>query len=138
MLRAMSAIANSGTLVTAHVMQDSPLTFQKIAEDLQEADYEVVRDGLRAVITEGTGQILNVPYVRIAAKTGTAQTSFKNLVNSWVIGFFPYEKPKYAFVVLMEKGPSKGERSASFAMRTFIDWVNQNVPEYFEIDSPEV
>ena len=138
MLRAMSSIANSGTLVTAHVMQDSPLTFQKVAEDLQEADYEVVRGGLRAVITEGTGQILNVPYVRIAAKTGTAQTGFKNqFVNSWVIGFFPYEKPKYAFVVLMEKGPSQGERSASFAMRTFIDWVNQNAPEYFEIDSPE-
>lgn len=137
MLRAMSSIANSGTLVTAHVMQDSPLTFQKVAEDLQEADYEVVREGLRAVVTEGTGQIMNVPYVRIAAKTGTAQTGLQNqFVNSWVVGFFPYEKPKYAFVVLMEKGPSKGERSASasFAMRTFIDWVNQNAPEYFEID----
>lgn len=135
MLRAMSSIANSGTLVTAHVMQDSPLTFQKVTTDFSEEDYRVVRSGLRKVITEGTGQILNVPYVDIAAKTGTAQTGFRNqFVNSWVVGFFPYEKPKYAFVLLMERGPSEGERSASFGMRTFIDWVNQNAPEYFEVD----
>lgn len=137
MLRAMSSIANSGTLVTAHVRQDTPLTFQKLSEDMSESDYQVVREGLRQVVTAGTGQILNVPYVHVASKTGTAQTGFKNqFVNSWVIGFFPYEAPKYAFVVLIEKGPSEGERSASFAMRTFIDWVNINAPEYFEI--PEV
>jgi penicillin-binding protein 2 len=137
MLRAMSAIANSGTLVTAHVMQDTPLTFQALTKDMRESDYETVRQGLRKVMTEGTGQLLNVPYVHIAGKTGTAQAGFKNqFVNSWVIGFFPYEKPKYAFVVLMEKGPSQGERSASFAMRSFVDWVHVNAPEYFEI--PEV
>lgn len=134
MLRAMSSIANSGTLVTAHVIADTPLTFKKLAKDMPLSDYEAVREGLRQVITAGTGQVLNVPYVHIAAKTGTAQTGYKNqFVNSWVIGFFPYENPKYAFVVLMEKGPSQGERSASFAMRNFIDSVNQNAPEYFEM-----
>ncbi len=132
MLRAMSAIANSGTLVTPHVVSETALTFKKLSIDMPENDYQAVREGLRKVITEGTGQILNVPYVHIGAKTGTAQTGFRNkFVNSWVIGFFPYESPKYAFVLLMEKGPSQGERSASFAMRNFINWTNQNAPEYF-------
>ena len=133
MLRAMSSIANFGTLVTAHVLQDSPLTFQKLSEDFTLEDYEVIHRGLRKVITEGTGQVLNVPYVDIAAKTGTAQTGFRNqFVNSWVVGFFPYDKPKYAFVLLMERGPSKAERSASFGMRNFLDSVNTIAPEYFE------
>ncbi len=133
MLRAMSSIANFGTLVTAHVLQDSPLTFQKLSEDFTLEDYEVIHRGLRKVITEGTGQVLNVPYVDIAAKTGTAQTGFRNqFVNSWVVGFFPYDKPKYAFVLLMERGPSKAERSASFGMRSFLDSANTIAPEYFE------
>ena len=84
-------------------------------------------------MTVGTGQVLNVDYVDIAAKTGSAQTGAQNkFINSWVVGFFPYEAPKYAFVVLMERGPSEVTRSASFAARGFFDWVNQNAPEYFQ------
>ncbi len=132
MLRAMSSIANSGTLVSPHVISDTALTFKKLEKDLPESDYEVVREGLRKVVTEGTGGALNVSYVDIAAKTGSAQTGLGNkFINSWTLGFFPYEEPKYAFVLLMEKGPNDGTRSASFAMRTFIDWVQLNTPEYF-------
>jgi penicillin-binding protein 2 len=132
MLRAMSAIANSGTLITPHVLIDTPITFKKLDITMSEEDYSAVRTGLRQVITSGTGALLNVPYVHIAAKTGTAQAGAHNkFVNSWVVGFFPYEHPKYAFVVLMEKGPSQGERSASFAMRAFIDLVKEQAPEYF-------
>lgn len=132
MLRAMSAIANSGTLVTPHAISDTPLTFKKLSIDMPENYYAGVRDGLRQVVTSGTGGVLNVPYVHMAVKTGTAQVGLRNeFVNSWVLGFFPYEKPKYAIVLLMERGPSTSERSASFALRNFIQWVNQNAPEYF-------
>ncbi len=133
MLRAMSAIANSGTLVTPHVMADTALTFKKLSIDMPEADYEAVRQGLRQVITNGTGVMLNVPYVHLAAKTGTAQVGVHNeFVNSWVLGFFPYEHPKYAIVITMERGPSVDEHSASFAIRSFLDWVHNNAPEYFD------
>ncbi len=136
MLRAVSSIANNGTLVTPHVVMNDTIKIQKVPKDLRVEDFETVREGMRQVITEGTGGVLNVPYVHIAAKTGSAQTGLKNkFINSWVTGFFPYEDPKYAFVVLMEKGPSEGERSASFAFRTFIDWVNQNAPEYFATEA---
>ena len=134
MLRAMSSLANSGTLVSPHVMSDTALTFKKLEKDLPESYYEVVREGLRKVVTEGTGGSLNVSYVDIAAKTGSAQTGAGNkFINSWTLGFFPYEQPKYAFVLLMEKGPNDGTRSASFAMRSFLDWVNINAPEYFTL-----
>lgn len=133
MLRAIAAIANSGTLVTPHIVSEDVSKFQKVTEDFKPEDFETVRDGMRQVITEGTGAILNVPYVHIAAKTGSAQTGLGNkFLNSWVLGFFPYEHPKYAFVMLMERGPSTAQRSASFGFRSFIDWVNQNTPEYFD------
>lgn len=133
MLRAMSSVANSGTLVSPHVISDTALTFKKLEDDLSESDYEVVREGLRKVVTEGTGGAMNVSFVDIAAKTGSAQTGLGNkFINSWTLGFFPYEEPKYAFVILMERGPKDGTRSASFAMRTFLDWVQVNAPEYFD------
>lgn len=137
MLRAVSAIANSGTLVTPHIVLDDAVKVKKIDADFKDSDFQIVREGMRQVVTDGTGALLNVPYIHIAAKTGSAQTGPQNkFINSWVEGFFPYENPRYAFVVLMEKGPSQGERSASFAMRDFIDWVNQNTPEYFK--TPEL
>ncbi len=133
MLRAISSIANSGTLVSPHVISDTSLTFKRLEKDLPESDYEVVREGLRKVVTEGTGGAMNVPYVHIAGKTGSAQAGVGNkFINSWSLGFFPYENPKYAFVLMMERGPSEGTRSASFAMRGFLDWVEANAPEYFD------
>lgn len=136
MLRAISAITTDGTLMTPHVVMDTETYKKHIEKDLAAEDYQVIREGLRKVITEGTGQILNVPYVHLAGKTGTAQTGVGNkYINSWTIGFFPYENPKYAYVLLMEKGPKEGDRSASFAFRSFLDWTRQNAPEYFGLPS---
>lgn len=137
MLQAISGIATDGTLVSPHVVMDTPVRKKKIEKDLPAEDYAVIREGLRRVITDGTGQILNVPYAHLAGKTGTAQTGAGNkFINSWTVGFFPYEEPKYAYVLLMEKGPKEGDRSASFALRTFLDWVQLNAPEYFTGTNP--
>lgn len=138
MLRAISAIANEGRLVTPHIVLGKPLEFQDLPVEFSDTDYKLVKQGLREVITEGSGLALNTPYVEIAAKTGTAQTGAGNkFVNSWVVGFFPYENPKYAFVVLMEKGPSEGERSAAFGTRPFFNWMRTNAPEYLGLDPVE-
>jgi cell division protein FtsI/penicillin-binding protein 2 len=71
--------------------------------------------------------------VSVAAKTGTAQLGTrKELVNSWSVGFFPYENPKYAFAFVMEKGPQSNIIGASYVVRQLLDWMNQNTPEYFD------
>lgn len=131
MLRAVSAVANDGLLVTPHLVRGDDLETVALPEDFSASDFLLIKEGMREVVTVGTGQVLNVSYADIAAKTGSAQTGVGNkFINSWVIGFFPYEQPKYAFVILMEKGPSEGERSASFAARGFFDWMRDNAPEY--------
>jgi penicillin-binding protein 2 len=133
-VRAIGALANEGTLVTPHLIQGD-LEKEKIQKvvDLNKEYYEIIHDGMRQAVTYGTAVALNVPYVKVAAKTGTAQLGLsKNKVNSWVVGFFPYEKPKYAFAILMESGPASGSVGASSIMRGLLDYMSIYTPEYFK------
>lgn len=133
MIRAVAAISNDGVLITPSFSLESISRPSEINKNISPEDYRIVRDGMRNVVTEGTGSLMNVPYVQVAAKTGTAQTGLNNkFINSWSIGFFPYENPKYAFTILMEKASSESELSASFVVRQMLDWIHKNAPEYFE------
>jgi len=135
MVRAVGAIANEGTLETPHfIMDDTTAANQTTTLNLNKSYFDIVQEGMRdAVTTGGTATSLNVPYVEVAAKTGTAQIGIsKDKVNSWVIGFFPYDHPKYAFAVMMEAGPSTNEIGASAVMRQLLDWMSVNTPEYFK------
>ena len=93
--------------------------------------FAVVRESMRLAVREGTAQGLNIPQVAIAAKTGTAELgAAKQFVNSWVIGFFPFERPRYAFAIIMERGPAANTVGALFVARKFIEWVSVYAPEY--------
>ena len=134
MARAVSAIANNGKLLTPHfILGDAQKENQVSIVDFKKEYFDVVQSGMRQAVTYGTATALNAPYVEVAAKTGTAQLGVnKNKVNSWVIGFFPYENPKYAFAVMMESGPSTNSVSAFTVMRELLDWMFLNTPEYFK------
>lgn len=134
MTRAVAAIANGGALVTPHLLKDE--TDPKLTNieyiQFRPEDYQVVREGMRMVVTEGTARALDLPYVHIAAKSGTAQVGIsKSLVNSWIMGYFPYEDPKYAFVIMLESGKANAVTSAASAMRYAIEELYTTAPEYF-------
>lgn len=133
MLRAVGALANYGKLLNPHFVKDDTEKEQNITTlEIDKEYYDYIHEGMRGTVTFGTASALNVPYVKAAAKTGTAQIGLaKNKVNSWIIGFFPYENPKYAFAVMMEAGPSSGNVGASSVMRQLLDWMSINTPEYF-------
>ena len=135
MARATAALANYGTLVTPHfILGDKTKEISIPIEGLKKEHFDVIHEGMRETVTYGTALSLNVPYIKVAAKTGTAQLGVaKNKVNSWVIGFFPYENPKYAFTVMMEAGPASGAIGASVVMRRFLDWMYWETPEYFDL-----
>jgi penicillin-binding protein 2 len=103
MLRAVAGIASRGTMIVPKIVKDD----KPVTETLpfSQSEYDAVYEGMRLVVMEGTAQSLNNPTIHVAAKTGTAQIKNNTRVNSWAIGFFPYEHPKYAFTVLMENGP---------------------------------
>jgi penicillin-binding protein 2 len=127
LVRAVAAIANGGYLVPPHVLKGQ----EKQPEDigLNRRHLKVIQEGMRMAVTSdiGTGKGLQISGVEIAAKSGTAELGVsKQLVNSWTTGYFPYENPKYAFVVVMEKGSRNNLKGAVFAARQTIEWMRDN------------
>ena len=84
-------------------------------------------------VTDGTARGLNMNAVEIAAKTGTAELGVsKDNVNSWTIGFFPYDNPRYAFVIVMEKGSRNNLIGGVAVSRKLFDWMAIYTPEYLK------
>lgn len=67
---------------------------------------------MRTAVLEGTAKAGASDRITSAAKTGTAETGIfrngKRVNQAWYAGFFPYESPQYACVVLAENGTSGG------------------------------
>ena len=58
-------------------------------------------EAMEAVVTEGNPN-LEIPGVRVAAKTGTAQIGVDNSsIDGWTIGFAPADNPKIAVAVVV-------------------------------------
>ncbi len=131
-VRAVAVFGNGGTLVTPTVLLNDPMKNKKLVSlPLQPDHFDVVREGMRLSATEGTAKGLNIESLKIAAKTGTAELGItKDYVNSWVVGYFPYDNPRFAFAVLMERGHKGNGIGATFVMRTLLDWMIANTPEY--------
>lgn len=130
-VRAISALANGGTLHTPRIERNEVLP-APVTIDIPQGYLRTVREGMRSAVLEGTAKGLDVPFMEVAGKTGTAEVgTSKDHVHSWAVGFFPYEKPRYAFVVLMEYGPRKNLIGGTYVMRRFLDWMHENTPEYF-------
>lgn len=119
MARAVAAIANGGKLYTPFIVSGQTPSFATVP--VSEAALSVVRSGMRQGVTTALASALNLPYVSVAAKTGTAQAGVHNeFDNSWVIGFWPYDDPQYAFAVVLERGPVGTGEQAVNAMRDLL------------------
>jgi penicillin-binding protein 2 len=131
--RAYAAIANGGKLIKPVLVKGEPTEGESVAVD--PSALQVVREGMRLGSQVGNSRAL-VPlesFVRTGAKTGTAQTGLHNeFTNLWVAGFFPYEKPKYVFVVVMDHGPSANEAGGIHVMFQVLSELHETAPEYFE------
>lgn len=134
MARAVAGIANGGTFYTPHLTKgDTAMESQKTTIPIDEKNMSVIHEGMRMAVTEGTCTALNLPAVKVAAKSGTAQVGYGNTnTNSWIIGFFPYENPKYSFALVMERGPKAASGNATRVMSEVIDYMSVYTSEYFK------
>lgn len=132
MLRAYAALANGGTLVTPHVILGEQGETSDIG--LNPELLTIVHEGMRSTVIQagGTARALERKDLEIAAKSGTAELGLTNAeVNSWIAGFFPYEDPQYAFILMMEYGPRSNTVGAGSVMGKVFDWMADHRPEYF-------
>jgi penicillin-binding protein 2 len=104
MVRAVAGIASRGTLHTPTILKLSERP-RGVAVGIRADAYDAVFEGMSSGVTEGTTVALKNDTIMVAAKSGTAQIKNNTRVNSWAIGFFPVERPRFAFTVLMEDGP---------------------------------
>jgi len=139
LVTAAGAIATDGTLLKPQLTLNSnnevlPEVRSRIG--ISQEDFQIVQEGMRLVVThpKGTARSLNLPYVQVAAKTGTAERGVnRSKWNSWTIGYWPYENPKYAFVVMAENGPAGNRLGISRTMtRMFQGLFEDGITEYFD------
>lgn len=72
---------------------------------------EQVKQAMLDVVQNGTGSAAAIAGVKVAGKTGTAETNNAN-ANSTFVGFAPYDTPTVAVAVVIEQN-AKGEESAA-------------------------
>jgi penicillin-binding protein 2 len=142
--RMMAAIANGGSLVAprfAHAPPPStpgpaiqlssfesvePLSTSKKLE-LSARTIAVIRESLERVVEDpqGTGRAAAVAGVRVAGKTGTAETGGGQPDHAWFAGYVPADRPRVAFVVMLEHAGSGG-RTAGPVAREFVEALVSN------------
>ncbi|MSR71038.1 hypothetical protein EXS62_03310 [Candidatus Kaiserbacteria bacterium] len=131
--RMVSAIANGGTLLTPTLLASSTPQGTKIPIDAHAL--QVSREGMRQGVTNGIATAVNFPFVHVAAKTGTAQVGVHNEnQNAWMIGFWPYENPRYAYAVVLERMPAGTQIGGSIVMNDFFNFLEANAPQYLSAD----
>lgn len=139
MLRAYAALANGGNLLTPHVQKG--FHSEKVDIALNQEYLQIVHEGMRKTVTMdgGTARGLERADVAVAAKSGTAEVGVGNAyVNSWSAGFWPYEKPKYAYILMMDHAPRNNALGAGRIMGEVMEWMSVNRPEYLGIIPPEI
>lgn len=138
MLRAYAALSNGGYLLSPHVVAGQ--ASEKIDIGIDTDKMKIVHEGMRKTVnyTGGTARALERDDVAIAAKSGTAELGVSNAhVNSWAAGFWPYEEPEYAFILLMDRAPRSNTLGATRVMGDVVEWMSVNRPEYLGIEPEE-
>lgn len=111
----VGAIAGRGLLSPNRwILEPAPVAEPRRV--VSERDAGDLAQAMRAVVTRGTGRVLNGNSVAIAGKTGSAEVDGQTS-HAWFAGFAPYQRsgPQIAFVVLIENGGSGGRAAAPLA-----------------------
>jgi penicillin-binding protein A len=62
----------------------------------------VLNQFMQSVVTGGTGTSAAIPGIKVAGKTGTAETGQNHVYDAWFIFFAPADNPQVAGAVLLE------------------------------------
>jgi peptidoglycan glycosyltransferase len=66
---------------------------------------------MEGVVQSGTGTAAQIPGIKVAGKTGTAQNVTGQAPHAWFISFAPADNPKIAVAVLVENGGNLGSEA---------------------------
>jgi len=118
LLSAICAVANGGKLMQPYILdkivtKDNQIVFQNspklVRQVISESTSAIMTDILVGVVNEGTGRRAQIPGIKVAGKTGTAQKidpktgtySEKDFIVSFV-AYAPADNPKIAVLVVID------------------------------------
>ncbi|MEG4806236.1 penicillin-binding protein 2 [Microcoleus sp. F8-D3] len=123
----VSSIANGGYRVKPHLltsMTGKPET-KSVHTGMKPSTIKVVKEGLIAVVAEGTGQGLNDGSIPLTAgKTGTSEVIGQQ-DHSLYVAFGPAQKPEIAIAVVVENGGYGSVAAAPIAKEVFQAYFGQ-------------
>jgi penicillin-binding protein 2 len=123
MARLYAAVANGGWLVTPHLVERPT---QRRWIGLKPATLQVLRQGLRMVVTEGTARTLNDPRLPpVAGKTGTAEDPPRP-DHAWFGGYAPADNPNLVIVAF-------GENSGGYGGTVAVPMVKALMATWFKV-----
>ncbi|NWF58813.1 MAG: penicillin-binding protein 2 [Fischerella sp.] len=105
-----SVPANGGFRIKPHVLKDHEEAKNwRSSLNMKPSTIAVLRDGLRKVITEGTGKRLNVPSIPpTSGKSGTAEAGVGRPNHTWFGAYAPSNKPEIVVVAFGENSGDHG------------------------------
>ena len=123
--------ANGGYRVKPHVLKDNEESKNwRKSLNMKPETLRVVRQGLRQVVTNGTGKGVNVPELPpIAGKSGTAEAP-PGLSHAWFGAYGPADKPTILVVAFAEHSGGGGGKVAA-------PMVRQVLEAYFKVKKPK-
>jgi peptidoglycan glycosyltransferase len=122
MAMSAAAIANGGAVMKPHVVDrviapDGSSVVRTKREFLGRAvrgDHaRQIAQMMESVVSGGTGTAGQVPGVRVAGKTGTAETGVGGRNTTWFIAFAPVDRPRVAVAVVLENQSGTGGTTAA-------------------------
>ena len=120
---AMFAVpANGGYKVKPHLIKENEAA-QNWREplNLKPDTLEILRSGLRQVVSDGTGTVLNVSnFPPVAGKSGTAE-DFNRPSHTWFGAYGPLNKPEIVVVAFGENSGGHGGDVAGPMVRQVLD-----------------
>jgi peptidoglycan glycosyltransferase len=133
MAEVAAAVANHGTLMAPHltsaIVEPDGHVLQRIAPKVQSV---VMKRSTAAAVTAmmeavvyspgATGTSAQIPGVRVAGKTGTAETQIGTAINNvWFIAFAPAQNPTVAVAVTLKGVPGQGATFAAPVAKQVIE-----------------
>jgi peptidoglycan glycosyltransferase len=117
-----ATIANGGLVMRPYVVQrvvapDGSIVTKTKEESLGRAIKENtasdVAGMMEQVVRGGTGTAAALPGIRVAGKTGTAETGASHVNTTWFICFAPVDNPRVAVAVVLEHQSGTGGTTAA-------------------------
>jgi penicillin-binding protein 2 len=123
--RYIGAVATKGRLPTPHLVRqmahpemDSTVVPPVPAQQtipINAEYFDIVHESMTNLMEIGSGIYFQIPGIRSAGKTGTAQASGDRISHSLFVMFAPVEKPEIALGVIVENGGSGARQAGPIA-----------------------